>query len=57
MYIANQFPQIGVFLTNYGFIPILKEMPMMLVLAIKIDCISGQQSPHQSGKRDRARAK
>ena len=38
--IANQFPQIGVFLADYGFVPILKEVPVTFVAAIETDSIS-----------------
>jgi hypothetical protein len=57
MYISNQFPQIGIFLTDNGFIPILKEKSMTFVPVIEIDRVSGQQSSHQSGKRYRPSAK
>jgi hypothetical protein len=28
MYIANQFPEVGIFLADNGFIPVLKKVPM-----------------------------
>jgi hypothetical protein len=54
--IANQFPQIGVFLANNRFVPILKEMPVAFVPPIETDCISGKQSSHQARKGHRPRA-
>jgi len=57
VYIANQFPQIGIFLADNGFVPILKKVTMALVPAIETNRVSGKQSSHQSSNRLRPSAK
>jgi len=46
MNIPDQFQEIGVFLTQNGFIPILKKMPGAAVSFVEITGVSGQQAPH-----------
>jgi hypothetical protein len=54
--IPNQFPQIGVFLADNRFVPILEEVPVAFVPPIETDRIPGKQSSHQARKGHRPRA-
>ena len=54
MNIPHQFKQISIFLTEDGFIPILKELSASFVPVIEINSISGQESSHQGGDRHAA---
>jgi len=54
--IADQFPEIKVFLANDRFKPILKKGAVARVTAIESDHISGQQSCHDLGKACGSRA-
>ena len=56
MNIPNQFPQIGVFLADNLFVPILEEVPVAFVPPIETDRIPGKQSSHQARKGHRPRA-
>jgi len=50
MNIANQFPQIGIFLTDNRFVPILKKLAVTFVPAVEADRVSSKESSHQPGK-------
>ena len=47
MDVTNQFPEIDVFLADYGFISVLKKLPVPLVPSIEIDHIPCQKPSHQ----------
>jgi hypothetical protein len=47
--VPHQFPQIGVLLTQNGFVPVLKQMPMPVVPAIEGLSLTGQQPSHDRG--------
>jgi hypothetical protein len=49
MDIAYQFGKIGVFLANDGFVPILKQMAMALMLELLAHGIACKDSPHEIG--------
>jgi hypothetical protein len=40
--IANQLEQVGVFLTEYGFIAVLKKMPSTAIPPIEVENVPGQ---------------
>jgi hypothetical protein len=46
MNIAHQLQQIGIFLTQNGFISVLKQMAKTAVTAVVIDNITGQKPLH-----------
>ena len=50
MDIANQFPEIDVFLADDGFIAVLKKLPVPLIPSIEIDHIPCQKPSHQGRK-------
>ena len=50
MNVAYQFLKVEVFLTDNGFVTVLKKLTMPAVSAIKCHGISGQQSSHEGGK-------
>ncbi len=50
MDVADQFKQIGIFLANYRFVAVLKQMTAAEVAAIESHCIPGQKSAHETGK-------
>ena len=55
--IANQFPQIVIFLADNGFVPILKKLAVAFVPVVEADCVSSKKSSHQAGKWYRSGAK
>jgi hypothetical protein len=46
MNVSYQFKQVGVLLTQYGLIAVLKQMPTPAVAPVVGNGISGQQSSH-----------
>jgi hypothetical protein len=48
--IPHQFEEIRIFVTDDGFITVLKEMSGPIVAQIENDSIAGQQTPHESGQ-------
>jgi hypothetical protein len=46
MDVTNQFPEIDVFLADYGFISVLKKLPVPLVSSIEIDHVPCQKPSH-----------
>jgi len=55
--IANQFPKIGIFLADNGFVPILKKVAVTFVPAVEADRVSSKEPSHQPRKRYRTGAK
>lgn len=54
MDVANELLEIGIFLTNNGFVSILKQIPVSSVTMIEADDVSGQQPSHHRRQRHRA---
>ncbi len=54
--IPYEFKQIGIFPAKNRFITILKKLAASTMPTVKVYCISGQQPPHNSGKRTSTRA-
>lgn len=48
--IAHQLLEVGVFLTNYGFISILKKMAVASVAEVKADSVSRKEPCHDGCK-------
>jgi len=48
--ISDQFQKVGIALTNYGFVPVLKKVTAAAVTKIKIDGVARKQAPHKSSK-------
>ncbi|MDF1577263.1 MAG: hypothetical protein P1P81_02340 [Desulfobulbales bacterium] len=57
MDIPHKFQKIGVLITDYGFITILKEMAMAFMANVISDGIAGQQTAHKAGKPECAASK
>lgn len=53
MNVAHQFEQIGIFLTQDRFVPVLEQVPMAAVAAVETDGMAGQQPQHKAGDRGR----
>ncbi len=54
MDITDQLKEIGIFLAEDRFIPILEEVAMSPVAAVIGDGVTGEKSSHHRGDRDRA---
>jgi len=50
--ISHQLEKIGLFLTQYGFIAVLKKVAAALMSSIVPHGMTGQESPHHGGNRD-----
>ena len=50
MNVSYQFLEIGILLTNDGFVPILKQVPVADVAAVEGYGISGQKAAHEYGQ-------
>ena len=57
MNITDQLKEIGVFLAEDRFIPILEEVAMSPMAAVVGDGVAGEKSSHHRGDRDPARPK
>ena len=55
MDVTHQLQQVGVFLTQYGFIPVLKQVTGTPVTSVETNGVAGQQPPHDGGDRSGAR--
>ena len=51
MDVSDQFQQVCFFITNNGFITVLKKMTGPIVSSVECNGISCQQTPHKAGKR------
>ena len=49
MDVAHQFKQIGIFLTQDRFVPILKQVAMSVVASAEADGMAGQKPTHHGG--------
>jgi hypothetical protein len=49
MNVTDKFPQIYIFLTDNGFVPVLEKLPMPLMSTVETDSISSQQPTHKVG--------
>jgi len=47
MNVAHQFFEIGIFLAENRFVPVLEKLPMPVVLAVKTHYIPRKQLSHQ----------
>ena len=50
MDVAEQFKQIGVFLTDYRLVPILEKVTASFMAVVKINGIACEEPPHEPGK-------
>jgi hypothetical protein len=49
MDVSDEFLQVSVFLTQDGFVTVLKEVPVAVVLEVKRDRVSREEAAHQRG--------
>ena len=57
MDVSDKGKEIVVFIAEYGFIPVLKEVPFSQMLAIEILCVPGEKLPHNSRDADLSASK
>jgi hypothetical protein len=47
--VPNQFQKVGIFLAEYGFVPILEKLPVPPVTTVKRNRIPGEKFSHDRG--------
>ena len=57
MNIPDKFQEIGIFIADYGLVPVLKQMTCAFVSEVVVDCISGEKPPHKRCESGPARLK